>query len=82
MVFHNAGKLKTLLLFPSLFKGKHVNHKKHVAILTGREISVQFDRPVALQIDGETVSGVSSYTATASVATAVGATVEASWVKI
>lgn len=64
MIFHNSGKLKTLLIFPSLFKGEHVKHTKHVDILTGNEITVEFDRPVALQIDGETIRGVSSYTAT------------------
>ncbi len=61
MVFHNSGKIKTLMIFPSLFKGEHVKHTKQVEILTGNEISVEFDRPVSLQIDGETVLGVSSY---------------------
>lgn len=64
MIFHDAGKLKTLLIFPSLFKGEHIKHTKQVEILTGNEITVEFDRPVALQIDGETILGVSSYTAT------------------
>ncbi len=63
MIFHNAGKLKTLMIFPSLFKGEHIKHTKHVEILTGNEITVEFDRPTALQIDGETISGISSYTA-------------------
>lgn len=65
MVFHNAGKLRALTIFPSIFSGKHVKHKAQVEILTGREIKVEFDRPVALQIDGETVKDVTSYTATA-----------------
>lgn len=63
MIFHNSGKLKTLVMFPSLFKGEHIKYKKHVDILTETEITVEFDRPVALQIDGETILGVSSYTA-------------------
>lgn len=63
MVFHGSGKLRTLTIFPSLFKGEHVKHTKNVEILTGREISVEFDRPVSLQIDGETVLDVSSYSA-------------------
>ena len=66
MIFHNSGKLKTLMLFPSIFSGKHVKHKNQVEILTGKEITVEFDRPAALQIDGETVLGISSYTARAS----------------
>ena len=61
MVFHGSGKLKTLMIFPSLFKGEHIKHKKHISILRGREITVEFDSPRALQIDGETVLGVTSY---------------------
>ena len=65
MIFHNSGKLKTLMIFPSLFKGEHVRHTKHVDILEGKEITVEFDRPTSLQIDGETILGVTAYTATA-----------------
>lgn len=65
MVFHSTGKLRTLMIFPSLFKGEHVKHEKAVTILTGKEITVTFDRPAPLQIDGETVLGVTSYTARA-----------------
>ncbi len=64
MIFHNAGKLKTLLIFPSIYNGEHIKHTRHVEVLSGNEITVEFDRPVALQIDGETILGVSSYTAT------------------
>lgn len=62
MVFYGSGKLKTLMVFPSLFKGEHVKHTNHVAIHEGKEITVEYDRPTALQIDGETVLGVTSYT--------------------
>ena len=64
MVFHNSGKLHTLLVFPSLFKGEHIKHEKIVAIHEGENIRVEFDRPVALQIDGETILGVSEYEVT------------------
>lgn len=50
------------MVFPSIFKGKHIEHKEMVEVLTGNEITVEFDRPTPLQIDGETVSGVTSYT--------------------
>lgn len=66
MVFYGSGKLKTLMVFPSLFKGEHVKHTNHVAIYEGKEITVEYDRPTALQIDGETILGVTSYTALAS----------------
>lgn len=62
MLFHGTGKLKTLMIFPSLFKGEHVKHEKHITVLEGKEITVKFDSPRALQIDGETVLGVSEYT--------------------
>ena len=65
LVFHNSGKLKTLMIFPSLFKGKHIEYTKQVDILSGKEITVEFDRPAALQIDGETILNVTKYTATA-----------------
>lgn len=61
MVFHTAGKLKTLMIFPSIFQGKHVKHTEAVTILEGKDIQVEFDRPSPLQIDGETISGVRSY---------------------
>ena len=67
MLFHGKGKLKTLITFPSIFKGEHVKKDYMVAIHTGREISVTFDQPRAVQIDGETILGVTGYTAHASV---------------
>lgn len=54
------------MIFPLIFRGGHVKYTKYVEILTGNEITVEFDRPVALQMDGETIHGVSSYTATMS----------------
>ncbi len=67
VMFHGSGKLKTLMIFPSLFKGEHVKHKKHITVLTGKEFEVEFDRPTPLQIDGETVLGVEKYTVSAGV---------------
>ncbi|MBR5473318.1 MAG: diacylglycerol kinase family protein [Clostridia bacterium] len=64
LVFRGASKIKTLMIFPSIFKGEHIKHEKAVTILTGHEITVEFDRPCALQIDGETILNVTSYTAT------------------
>ncbi len=62
-IFHGKSRIHTLMVFPKIFKGEHVNHSKNVDILTGKEITVAFNEPCALQIDGETVLGVSSYTA-------------------
>ena len=63
MLFHGAGRIRTLCVFPSIFKGEHVKHTKMVAVHTGKEITVEFDRPTPLQIDGETILGVNKYTA-------------------
>lgn len=62
---HDSGKLHTLCVFPSIFKGTHIKHKRMVDVVSGRNITVEFDRPVALQIDGETVLDVCSYTVNA-----------------
>jgi diacylglycerol kinase (ATP) len=63
MVYHCPNKLKALMIFPSIFKGEHVSHKDTVSVFTGKDITVEFDSPRALQIDGETVLGVKSYRA-------------------
>lgn len=65
VVWHGAGKLTTLMRFPKIFKGLHVKYKKMISIQKGSEITVKFDKPTALQIDGETVLGVTEYTAIA-----------------
>ena len=61
VVLHGGLRLKALLVFASIFKGGHVKHKEMTEIRTGREISVTFDRPTALQIDGETIRDVTAY---------------------
>ena len=61
MIMTGKSKLKTLMVFPSIFKGKHVAHEEMVTIRPGHEITVRFNRPTALQIDGETVLGVTEY---------------------
>lgn len=62
-----SGKLKTLMVFPSIFKGEHVKHTEMCQILTGHEITVRFDRPTALQIDGETILDVTEYSVSSKV---------------
>ena len=61
MVMRGLSKLKTLMVFPSIFKGEHIKHTEMVTIRTGHRVTVKFDRPTALQIDGETVLGVTEY---------------------
>ena len=63
LVFFGTGRLRTLIIFPSIGKGEHVKYTKHITVTEGREINVRFDRPTALQIDGETITGVTEYSA-------------------
>lgn len=63
LAFHDTGKLQTLMIFPSLFKGEHVKKVKKVTVLSGKVITVRFAQPRTVQIDGETVFNVTEYTA-------------------
>lgn len=49
-------------MFPKLFLGANVKYKKNVHFYTGKEITVSYDKPTALQIDGEVIENVSTYT--------------------
>ncbi len=63
MMFHGGSRPKILTVLPTIYKGEHVKFKKIVEMFECEEIFVEFDIPTALQIDGEAVSGVVSYTA-------------------
>ncbi len=65
LVWHGSGKLKTLSIFPGIFKGQHLKHSECCKSFSGKTVNVRFDRPCALQIDGETITGVEEYTAEA-----------------
>ncbi len=61
VVYYTGSKLKALINFPKIFKGEHIKKTKMVEIIEGKEIIVKFDKPCALQIDGETVLDVIEY---------------------
>ncbi len=61
VLLYGSGKIHTLIIFPGIFEGKHVTHTKNVEVLKGHEMEVTFDQPCALQVDGETVLGVTNY---------------------
>lgn len=75
LLFHSSGRLHTLMVFPSIFKGEHIKHDKIVTVLSGYDVTVTFDAPAAVQIDGETVLDVSGYRAVAKTEAPVEATV-------
>ena len=56
-------RLRLLTVFPKIFEGKHLKYDKIFRLFRGKDITVEFDTPTALQIDGETVLGVTKYTA-------------------
>ena len=60
LVWHGSGKLKTLINFPSIFKGEHIKKEKMCVVQKGHNVKVVFDSPRALQIDGETIKDVLS----------------------
>ncbi len=66
VIWHGSNKTKTLMIFPSIFKGEHIKHTECIEIVKADEITVKFDKPCALQIDGETILGVTEYTAKSS----------------
>lgn len=61
-IWHTAGRIKTLTRFSSIFNGEHVKYTDMFETIEGYDVEVRFDRPTPLQVDGETVSGVESYT--------------------
>ena len=65
VIASGKGRLRTLLFFPSIFTGEHVKYTEIVRVFTGHEITVRFDRPSDLQVDGETITDVFEYSVTA-----------------
>lgn len=66
VIWHGSNKLKTLMVFPSIFKGEHIKHSECIDIIKADEVTVKFDKPCALQIDGETILNVTEYSAKSS----------------
>ena len=65
LILHTPISLHVLMMFPSIFKGELLKYKKNAVVHSGKEITVEFDHPAPIQIDGETIIGVTSYTAKA-----------------
>ena len=54
----NISKFKILFLFPTIFKGTHIEHKKHVNIYRGRKVKFKSEEGLFLNVDGEITSDV------------------------
>ncbi len=61
LVFRGKIRLQVLLVFSKIFTGEHLQNKKMCILHTGKDIKVSFDKPRAVQVDGETVLGVTEY---------------------
>ncbi len=62
-VAHDLSRARILTIFPEIFKGTHPRHTKYIDFLKGDKITVRFDSPCSVQIDGETITDVTEYTA-------------------
>lgn len=63
VVYACKSKLKSLINFPLIFEGKHVEKTDMVHVYTGNKVHVKFTTPCAAQIDGDTVLNVLEYSA-------------------
>ena len=62
VIIHGRFRLRIAIAFKSIFSGLHVKkYPQYVDVIKGKEISVTFDRPNAIQVDGETTLNVTSY---------------------
>lgn len=62
VVFSGTNRLNALMAFPSIFKGELVKKEKLCQAKKCKKATVKFDKPTALQIDGEVVEDVLEYT--------------------
>jgi len=60
-LLHNSGKIKTQMILGEIMKGRTVRYKQNLTVISGKEITVEFDTPGLLQMDGETINGVNKY---------------------
>ena len=63
LVAHDLSRLQILKIFPEIFKGTHVRHTDVIELVKCDEVTVKFDVPCAVQIDGEAIPDVTEYTA-------------------
>lgn len=52
-IISGIGKIRTLSLFPTIFKGNHINYKKYVKVYKAKRIMVKSQREIFLNIDGD-----------------------------
>lgn len=60
LLFSGSNRLMTAITFPKIFKGAHIG-AKCCEVIKGHDITVEYDEPRAVQVDGETILGVRKY---------------------
>lgn len=63
LALHGVSTLKALTILPKVFTGDHVKHTEAIDILCGHEITVTFDIPTSIAIDGEPLDHATTFTA-------------------
>lgn len=58
VVMYGSSRLKSLLVMPSMIKGNHIKRTEMIEVLEGKEITVIYDKPASMQLDGETILNV------------------------
>lgn len=58
VIVKGLSRLKLILLFPLIYRGWHRFIKKYVEIIEAKEVSVKFDEPNYMQVDGETFDNI------------------------
>ena len=61
VIIHGTNRLMTLPILSKMSSGAHVKCTKAVTILKGKDVTVTYDSPSPLQVDGETELDVLSY---------------------
>ncbi|HBG32676.1 MAG TPA: hypothetical protein DDW82_02905 [Acholeplasmataceae bacterium] len=65
VIVKDIPKWKLILIFPTIYLGWHVIFKKYVKIIVGKEMSIVFDKPTYLQIDGDVEYPIDRFSAKA-----------------
>ena len=60
VVWHDLNRLNALMNFPKIFTGEHIK-SKHCTIIHGKNITMTYSKPTDLQIDGESLHAITSY---------------------
>ncbi len=63
VVWHDFSRLGALMTFSKIFTGEHVKKDKKITVLRGKEITMEYDKPTDVQIDGESIHGITVYSA-------------------